>query len=52
MTLSDCPIGTAGDWAKMSSPKYIGSDGQTFETHWYENVTTGERFEFKTKKVK
>ena len=33
----------------MSSSSYTGSDGLQFETHWYENVQTGERVEFKTK---
>lgn len=26
-----------------------GSEGLQFETHWYENVRTGQRIEFKTK---
>jgi len=41
--------GAAGDWAKMGSSSYRGADGFQFETHWYENVLTGARFEFKTK---
>ncbi|MHC6219219.1 hypothetical protein [Arthrobacter sp. MMS24-S77] len=40
--------GTAADWAKMGSSSYKGTDGFRMETHWYENVLTGERFEFKT----
>lgn len=41
--------GGAGDWAKMGSSSYRGADGFQFETHWYESVLTGARFEFKTK---
>lgn len=41
--------GNPGDWAKMSSEKYTGPDGKQFEMHWYENVETGERVEYKTK---
>ena len=43
--------GRPEDWAKMSSPSYTGVDGRKFETHWYENVVTGERVEFKTKRL-
>lgn len=43
--------GQAEDWAKMTSPSHVGPDGHRFETHWYENVLTGERFEFKTKRL-
>jgi hypothetical protein len=41
--------GQAADYAKMGSTSYTASDGVQFETHWYQNVQTGERFEFKTK---
>jgi hypothetical protein len=41
--------GAAGDWAKMGGSSYRGADGFQFETHWYQNVRTGERFEFKPK---
>lgn len=34
---------------KVSSSAYRGSDGFQFETHWYENIQTGERVEFKIK---
>lgn len=42
--------GSPDDWVKMTSSGYRGADGDRFETHWYENVVTGERFEFKTKR--
>jgi len=35
--------------AKMSSNSYTAPDGTKFETHWVENIKTGERVEFKTK---
>ncbi|HEX4000852.1 MAG TPA: RHS repeat-associated core domain-containing protein [Pirellulales bacterium] len=41
--------GQAADYAKMGSSSYTASDGVQFETHWYQNVQTGEQFEFKTK---
>ena len=41
--------GEAADWAKMGSSSFRGADGFQFETHWYENVLTGVRTEFKTK---
>lgn len=41
--------GEPGDWAKMSSSSYRGSDGFQFETHWYQNLVNGDRVEFKTK---
>ena len=40
--------GDPGDWVKGSSDSYKGY-GIQFETHWYENKTTGLRVEFKTK---
>lgn len=35
----------------MTSPRYKDGPGafDVFETHWYQNIRTGERFEFKTK---
>ncbi len=39
------------EWAKMSSSRYRGTDGFGFETHWYQNVRTGNRVEYKTKIV-
>ncbi len=41
--------GAPDDWVKMSSFDYIGSDGFKFEIHWYENVVTRRRVEFKVK---
>ena len=41
--------GASADWAKMGSSSFRGADGFQFETHWYENVLTGVRTEFKTK---
>jgi RHS repeat-associated protein len=41
--------GSPGDWAKMVSSSYCGADGYQFETHWYENIKTGLRVEWKTK---
>jgi len=47
--LADRYGGAASDWAKMGSSSYRGADGLQFETHWYENISTGQRLEFKTK---
>lgn len=41
--------GQPGDWAKVTSSSYRASDGTVFETHWVQNVKTGQRVEFKTK---
>jgi hypothetical protein len=41
--------GMPENWAKFSSSSYLGEDGFRFEIHWYENLMTGERVEFKTK---
>lgn len=40
--------GNAADWVKKSSSSFT-KNGATFETHWYENISTGLRTEFKTK---
>lgn len=40
--------GNSSDWTKKSSPLYVGEDGKGFQTHWYENTTTGQRVEYKT----
>jgi RHS repeat-associated protein len=37
------------NWRKMSSTTYNGRDGFKFATHWYENIKTGLKYEFKTK---
>lgn len=41
--------GNAADWVKMSSSSHSARDGTIFETHWVENIKTGQRVEFKTK---
>ncbi|UOG32740.1 polymorphic toxin type 10 domain-containing protein [Leptospira noguchii] len=41
--------GKSDDWAKMTSKSYTAKDGTKFETHWYENTSTGQRVEPKTK---
>lgn len=43
--------GDAADYAKMTSPRYRDGGGtyDVFETHWYQNVRSGARYEFKTK---
>jgi hypothetical protein len=41
--------GSAADWVKKSSSSYTSKNGSQFETHWVENVKTGQRVEFKTK---
>lgn len=40
--------GEAADWVKKTSSSY-SCNGTRFETHWVENVKTGQRVEFKTK---
>ncbi|GAL14613.1 hypothetical protein JCM19233_5625 [Vibrio astriarenae] len=40
--------GNASDWSKRSSSQHITPEGRKFETHWYENSTTGQRVEPKT----
>jgi RHS repeat-associated protein len=41
--------GNASDWVKKTSSSYTARDGTQFETHWVENIKTGQRVEFKTK---
>lgn len=41
--------GNAADWVKKTSSSYLSRDGTRFETHWVENIRTGQRVEFKTK---
>jgi RHS repeat-associated protein len=41
--------GSVNDWAKMTSSNYTSSNGFYFETHWYENLETGQQVEFKIK---
>ncbi len=43
--------GQAGDWAKMSSTPYQAAGearSSAFETHWYQNVVSDVRTEYKT----
>jgi len=53
--LRDWPrlVATYGDlpgyWAKMVGPSYTCNDGFNFQLHWYENLRTGMRVEFKPK---
>ena len=41
--------GNAADWAKKTSSSFTDGKGTRFETHWVENIKTGQRVEFKTK---
>jgi len=41
-------IARSADWIKKSSSSFSKNEVQ-FETHWYENTSTGARVEFKTK---
>lgn len=41
--------GNAADWVKKTSSSYPSRDGTRFETHWVENIRTGQRVEIKTK---
>jgi RHS repeat-associated protein len=41
--------GNPEDWVKKSSTSYKPADGSHVETHWYENIETGQRVEYKTK---
>lgn len=40
--------GSPEDWAKMTSSSYSANDGTIFQTHWVQNLQSGERVEFKT----
>jgi RHS repeat-associated protein len=46
--LSNTYGGNPNDWSKMSSSSCKAPDGTQIETHWYENIRTGERVEPKT----
>lgn len=39
--------GTPNDWVKMRSSSWE-ANGYKFETHWVENLATGQRLDFKT----
>ncbi|MDT8442639.1 MAG: hypothetical protein RQ723_13450, partial [Desulfuromonadales bacterium] len=41
--------GDAIDWAKMTTRARVADDGTSIAVHWYENVRTGMRVEYKTK---
>lgn len=41
--------GEAGDWTKMTTRAHVADDGTKLSVHWYENIRTGQRVEFKTK---
>ncbi len=41
--------GNASDWVKKTGTSYKAPDGISFETHWVENLTSGQRVECKTK---
>lgn len=46
--------GSPGDWAKMNSESSAAHgvqtpNGSNFETHWYQNSSTGQVVEVKTK---
>jgi len=41
--------GDPSDWVKKGSSSYKASDGTKFETHWEENLKTGQRVNQKTK---
>jgi hypothetical protein len=43
--------GKASDWVKKTSSSFT-KNGNKFETHWYENPSTGQRVEAKTKLLK
>ena len=40
--------GNASDWVKMSSRSYKAADGISIQTHWYQNLFTRARVEYKT----
>lgn len=41
--------GRSIDWAKKSSTQFTTNTGQKIELHWYENILTGKRVEYKQK---
>ncbi len=40
--------GEASDWVKKTSSSFT-KNGKKFKTHWYENLSTGQRVETKVK---
>ena len=47
--LADTYGGHPADWSKMGGASRTLSDGRKIEIHWYENLKTGVRCEYKTK---
>ncbi len=43
--------GDAGDWSKVSGGNHVAPDGTKIETHGYENKSTGQVVELKTKLI-
>lgn len=41
--------GEVVDWVKKTSTSFKAPDGTSFQTHWVENLKTGERVLYKTK---
>ena len=41
--------GNVNEWVKKTSSSYLAKDGTRFESHWVENLITGQKVEFKTK---
>ena len=44
--------GEPEDWVKKRSSSYTAEDGTQFETHWEENLKTGQRVNMKTTELK
>jgi len=44
--------GDPSDWVKKRSTSYTGEDGTQFETHWEENLKTGQRVNMKSTEIK
>ncbi len=44
--------GQAIEWVKKTSSSFTSPDGTQFETHWVENISTGERVLQKTNLIK
>jgi len=40
--------GKLADWAKMTSKAFRAGDGSVISTHWYENVASGIKVEYKS----
>jgi RHS repeat-associated protein len=44
--------GDPADWVKKRSSSYTAEDGTQFETHWEENLKTGQRVNMKSTEIK